>query len=90
MAIRLDKASGGGADTWYRLQAAYDLARAIRKADHIKIDRLTPVAQEHRRSETSSRTAAPPGLLPVKSPRPIALASVTGPDGGLPAPLLAS
>jgi plasmid maintenance system antidote protein VapI len=27
MAIRLDKAFGGGADTWLRLQAAYDLAR---------------------------------------------------------------
>lgn len=35
MAIRLDKAFGGGADTWYRLRAAYDLARAKRKADHI-------------------------------------------------------
>lgn len=28
MAIRLDKAFGGGAETWCRLQAAYDLARA--------------------------------------------------------------
>ena len=28
MAIRLDKAFGGGADTWLRLQAAYDLAQA--------------------------------------------------------------
>ena len=27
MAIRLDKAFGGGAETWYRLQAAYDLSR---------------------------------------------------------------
>jgi antitoxin HigA-1 len=27
MAIRLDKAFGGGAETWLRLQAAYDLAR---------------------------------------------------------------
>jgi len=26
MAIRLDKAFGGSADTWFRLQAAYDLA----------------------------------------------------------------
>lgn len=43
MAIRLDKAFGGGADTWYRLQAAYDLARAMRKADQIKIERLTTV-----------------------------------------------
>lgn len=29
MAIRLDKAFGGGAGTWLRLQAAYDLAQAI-------------------------------------------------------------
>jgi plasmid maintenance system antidote protein VapI len=28
MAIRLDKAFGGGAETWLRLQMAYDLARA--------------------------------------------------------------
>jgi len=27
MAIRLDMAFGGGADTWIRLQAAYDLAQ---------------------------------------------------------------
>jgi len=29
MAIRLDKAFGGGAGTWYRMQAAYALARAL-------------------------------------------------------------
>jgi addiction module HigA family antidote len=28
MAIRLDKAFGGGAETWLRLQGAYDLAQA--------------------------------------------------------------
>lgn len=44
MAIRLDKAFGGGADTWLRLQAAYDLAQALRHADRIKVDRLTPAA----------------------------------------------
>lgn len=42
MAIRLDKAFGGGAETWYRLQAAYDLARAMENADEIKVERLTP------------------------------------------------
>ena len=31
MAIRLHKAFGGGADTWFRLQAAYDLAQAMKK-----------------------------------------------------------
>jgi addiction module HigA family antidote len=28
MAIRLEKAFGGGAETWLRMQAAYDLAQA--------------------------------------------------------------
>ena len=40
MAIRLDKAFGGGAETWLRLQAAYDLARAAKHADKIKVKRL--------------------------------------------------
>ena len=44
MAIRLDKAFGGGADTWYRLQAAYDLAQAMKRADRIKVERLATVA----------------------------------------------
>ena len=43
MAIRLDKAFGGGASTWYRLQAAYDLAQAMRDADAIHVERLTAV-----------------------------------------------
>ena len=42
MAIRLDKAFGGGAETWYRLQSAYELAQAMKKADQIKVERLTP------------------------------------------------
>ena len=41
MAIRLDKAFGGGADTWYRLQAAYDLTQSMKQADRIKVDRLS-------------------------------------------------
>ena len=44
MAIRLDKAFGGGADTWLRLQAAYDLAQAMKKADDIKVERITRAA----------------------------------------------
>ncbi len=44
MAIRLDKAFGGGADTWFRLQATYDLARAMKTADRIKVERLSPAA----------------------------------------------
>ena len=44
MAIRLAKAFGGGAETWFRLQAAYDLAQAMRHADQIKVERLTRAA----------------------------------------------
>ena len=41
MAIRLDKAFGGGADTWFRMQAACDLAQAMKKADRIQVERIT-------------------------------------------------
>ncbi len=44
MAIRLDKAFGGGAETWLRLQAAYDLAQAMKRADQFKVERLQPAA----------------------------------------------
>ena len=44
MAIRLDKAFGGGAETWVRLQAAYDLAQAMKSVDRIKVARLTRAA----------------------------------------------
>ena len=40
MAIRLDKAFGGGVETWYMLQAAYDMAQAMEKADDIKVERV--------------------------------------------------
>jgi antitoxin HigA-1 len=40
MAIRLDKAFGGGAETWLRLQAAYDLAQAEKYAGKIKVRRV--------------------------------------------------
>ena len=35
MAIRLDKAFGGGVDTWYRLKSTWELAQALKKADQI-------------------------------------------------------
>ena len=44
MAIRLDKAFGGGADTWFRLQAARDLAQAMKTANRIKVERITRAA----------------------------------------------
>jgi addiction module HigA family antidote len=40
MAIRLDKAFGGGAEAWLRLQVAYDLAQLGKEADKIKVRRL--------------------------------------------------
>jgi addiction module HigA family antidote len=44
MAIRLDKAFGGGADVWLKMQASYDLARAMQNADAIKVKRVRPKA----------------------------------------------
>lgn len=40
MAIRLDKAFGGGAETWLRLQAAYDLAQVRNREPEIEVDRI--------------------------------------------------
>ena len=40
MAIRLDLAFGGGADTWLRMQTTYDLAQArLTAKDRIKVKR---------------------------------------------------
>ena len=41
MAIRLEKAFGGGAETWLRMQVAYDLAQAEKRAGKIKVRRVT-------------------------------------------------
>ena len=38
------KAFGGGAETWYRLQAAYDLAQAMKRADEINVERISLAA----------------------------------------------
>ncbi len=40
MAVRLDKAFGGGAETWLRLQATYDLAQIEKQSDKIKVRRV--------------------------------------------------
>ncbi len=42
MAIRLAKAFGSTTETWIRLQAAYDVARAQAREDEIKIERYKP------------------------------------------------
>jgi len=48
MAIRLDLAFGGGAETWLRLQTAYDLAQARETAKgKIKVKRYVPRSAVH-------------------------------------------
>ena len=47
MAVRLDKAFGGGAETWLRLQVAYDLAQVMKRASRIKIKRVRSSATSH-------------------------------------------
>ena len=40
MAIRLDKAFGGGAEVWHGLQTDYNFAQAMKRADEIKVERV--------------------------------------------------
>jgi addiction module HigA family antidote len=40
MALRFEKAFGGGADMWLRMQAAYDLAQARKRQGKLDIPRL--------------------------------------------------
>ena len=42
MAIRLSKAFGGSAEMWVRLQANYNLARAMERVDEIQVERVWP------------------------------------------------
>ena len=44
MAIRLDEAFGGGADSWHLMQANYDMAQALVHADRIKVQRVSKPA----------------------------------------------
>lgn len=45
MAIRLAKAFGGSAEVWAGLQLDHDMARAMAKADQIKVQRVAVPAQ---------------------------------------------
>jgi antitoxin HigA-1 len=47
MALRLDKAFGGGAETWLRLQMAYDLAQARKREKDIHVRRVHRAAHAH-------------------------------------------
>ena len=44
IAIRLEQAFGSTADTWMRMQAAYDLAQARKRSTHINIPRIERAA----------------------------------------------
>ena len=44
MAIRLDKAFGGGAEIWLGLQMDYDLAQTMRRERAIKVKRVREAA----------------------------------------------
>jgi addiction module HigA family antidote len=44
MAIRLDKAFGGGAEVWLGLQMDYDLAEAMKRERTIRVKRLREAA----------------------------------------------
>jgi antitoxin HigA-1 len=44
MAIRLDKAFGGGAETWHHIQASYDMAQAMKNAGRIKVRKVSQPA----------------------------------------------
>lgn len=45
MAFRLEKAFGGGAETWLHMQAAYDLAQVEKHAGKIKVQRVKNAMQ---------------------------------------------
>ena len=42
MAVRLSKGFGGPPDKWVELQAAYDLAQALRREKQIRVRRYEP------------------------------------------------
>src|SRR6266566_367900 len=46
MAIRLEKALGGTADTWLRMQMNFDLAQAMKAENKIKVTRYNPPVRQ--------------------------------------------
>src|SRR3954470_14757743 len=57
MAIRLDKAFGGAAETWLRLQMAYDLAQARHCEADIKVKAGIPAQAKRTASVTAQWSA---------------------------------
>ncbi len=46
MALRLDKAFGGGAENWLQLQMAYDLTQARKRAHAIQVRTVAEVRRQ--------------------------------------------
>ncbi len=46
MALRLDKAFGGGAESWLQLQMAYDLAQARKQIHTIRVRSVAAIRRE--------------------------------------------
>lgn len=46
MAVRLEKSIGSTADTWLRMQMAYDLAQVRLREDQLQVKRVWPAAAE--------------------------------------------
>ena len=44
MALAMERVGWSNAEQWMRVQAAYDLAQAMKHADEIKVERLSPAA----------------------------------------------
>lgn len=44
MAVRLEKAFGGTAEVWLRMQAAYDLTQVRKREPDIKVRKLAPAS----------------------------------------------
>jgi addiction module HigA family antidote len=45
MAVRFEKAFGGSADMWLRMQSAFDLAQVRRRESEIIVERFAPAAR---------------------------------------------
>ncbi len=45
MAVRFEKAFGGSADMWLRMQAAFDLAQVRSREHEIEVERLSAVTR---------------------------------------------
>ena len=61
MAIRLEKAFGSTAETWLKMQTAYNLAQARQHEEKIKVTRYVPDAPAWRRMPGGHHPIMPSG-----------------------------